>query len=247
MLPPDDQAEGDGVVHHADPQERHPGLPAPGQGAPHHRHDRPEDNRRQSHAQRDDRQGGQVPHGDLVEEERPAPQHRQQDQQCPFHRPHPELGANWRFRTLRGCHGSSCPGFAVAWYTPALPGSTRILRYSETAAGYREICGTARARNASSSAAPDRGRSPPLCRPCFHRRPVDPCDEHLHPCATVARQPGTERWPSGRRRTPGKCVGGKPSRGFESLSLRHLPPRKRSPDPALAGFFRYIRGLCGRG
>ena len=29
-----------------------------------------------------------------------------------------------------------------------------------------------------------------------------------------------ERWPSGRRRTPGKCVGGKPSPGFESLSLR---------------------------
>jgi hypothetical protein len=35
--------------------------------------------------------------------------------------------------------------------------------------------------------------------------------------------PSTERWPSGRRRTPGKCVGGKPSRGFESLSLRQTP------------------------
>src|SRR5690606_34282585 len=34
-----------------------------------------------------------------------------------------------------------------------------------------------------------------------------------------------ERWPSGRRRTPGKCVGGEPSQGFESLSLRHLPHR----------------------
>src|SRR6056297_3306286 len=33
-----------------------------------------------------------------------------------------------------------------------------------------------------------------------------------------------ERWPSGRRRTPGKCVGGKPSRGFESLPLRHYRP-----------------------
>ena len=33
----------------------------------------------------------------------------------------------------------------------------------------------------------------------------------------------SERWPSGRRRTPGKCVGGKPSPGFESLSLRHIP------------------------
>jgi hypothetical protein len=26
-----------------------------------------------------------------------------------------------------------------------------------------------------------------------------------------------------------------------------LPPRKRSPDPAAAGFFRCFRGLCGRG
>src|SRR6056297_2097959 len=32
----------------------------------------------------------------------------------------------------------------------------------------------------------------------------------------------TERWPSGRRRTPGTRVGGKPSPGFESLSLRHF-------------------------
>ena len=55
-----------------------------------------------------------------------------------------------------------------------------------------------------------------------------------------------ERWPSGRRRTPGKCVGGKPSRGFESLPLRHLPLRKRSPDPAAAGFFRCFRGLWER-
>ena len=29
-----------------------------------------------------------------------------------------------------------------------------------------------------------------------------------------------ERWPSGLRRTPGKCVEVKASRGFESLSLR---------------------------
>src|SRR6056297_306011 len=39
----------------------------------------------------------------------------------------------------------------------------------------------------------------------------------------ASRNRATERWPSGRRRTPGKCVGGKPSRGFESLSLRHYP------------------------
>ena len=45
------------------------------------------------------------------------------------------------------------------------------------------------------------------------------------PCNPSHIRP-TERWPSGRRRTPGKCVGGKPSPGFESLSLRHLPPSK---------------------
>ena len=31
-----------------------------------------------------------------------------------------------------------------------------------------------------------------------------------------------EGWPSGRRRTPGKCVYGKPYRGFESRPLRHI-------------------------
>src|SRR6056297_796047 len=55
----------------------------------------------------------------------------------------------------------------------------------------------------------------------------------------------SERWPSGRRRTPGKCVGGKPSRGFESLPLRHhhhCEPEVRS----LAGpfFFLVQRGLA---
>ena len=33
--------------------------------------------------------------------------------------------------------------------------------------------------------------------------------------------PSAETWPSGRRRSPAKGVGGKPSRGFESLRLRH--------------------------
>ena len=37
----------------------------------------------------------------------------------------------------------------------------------------------------------------------------------------VAKPPSTDRWPSGRRRTPGKCVGGEPSPWFESLSVRH--------------------------
>ena len=39
-----------------------------------------------------------------------------------------------------------------------------------------------------------------------------------HPEMLLSAAP--ERWPSGRRRTPGKCVDGEPSRGFESLSLR---------------------------
>ncbi len=65
----------------------------------------------------------------------------------------------------------------------------------------------------------------------------------LSPGANSTNRTLTERWPSGRRRTPGKCVGGKPSPGFESLSLRHLPPRKRSPDPAAAGFSFCSRGL----
>ena len=47
----------------------------------------------------------------------------------------------------------------------------------------------------------------------------------------------TEWWPSGRRHTPAKGADGKPSRGFESLPLRHLPPRKRSPDPGCGRIF----------
>src|SRR5262249_18153612 len=38
----------------------------------------------------------------------------------------------------------------------------------------------------------------------------------------------TEGWPSGLRRTLGKRVCGKPYRGFESHSLRHLDVRLRS-------------------
>jgi polyphosphate kinase len=34
---------------------------------------------------------------------------------------------------------------------------------------------------------------------------------------------------------------------FQRYVVRHLPSRKRSPDPAAAGFFRCFRGLCGRG
>ncbi|WP_369414251.1 transglutaminase N-terminal domain-containing protein [Albidovulum sediminis] len=35
--------------------------------------------------------------------------------------------------------------------------------------------------------------------------------------------------------------------GPQAHPLRHSPPRKRSPDPIDAGFFRCFRGLCGRG
>ena len=44
----------------------------------------------------------------------------------------------------------------------------------------------------------------------------------LSPLARVLSiQRALEGWPSGRRRTPGKCVYGKPYRGFESRPLRH--------------------------
>ena len=49
------------------------------------------------------------------------------------------------------------------------------------------------------------------------RRRIRPCKPRGDP-AHIRR---TDSWPSGRRRTPGKCVGGKPSRGFESLTVRH--------------------------
>ena len=39
---------------------------------------------------------------------------------------------------------------------------------------------------------------------------------------------------------------GAPISIFESGAIRHLTLRKRSPDPAEAGFFRCFRGLCGR-
>ena len=68
---------------------------------------------------------------------------------------------------------------------------------------------------------------------------VLPSDKIVHRSA--------ETWPSGRRRSPAKGVGPEGSRGFESLRLRHLPSRKRSPHPASTGFFRCFRGLCGLG
>ena len=42
---------------------------------------------------------------------------------------------------------------------------------------------------------------------------------NIDPRAPCARE--KDRWPSGRRRTPGTRVGGQPSRGFESHPVRH--------------------------
>ncbi len=50
----------------------------------------------------------------------------------------------------------------------------------------------------------------------------------LETIAGIATLDPLEGWPSGRRRTLGVRVCGKPYRGFESLSLRHL--RERRPD-----------------
>lgn len=69
---------------------------------------------------------------------------------------------------------------------------------------------------------------------------VCPCTPPQFP----ATQPHKDRWPSGRRRTPGKCVGGEPSRGFESLSVRQQPP---SPSIILVspGFCLAFPGVSG--
>ena len=48
----------------------------------------------------------------------------------------------------------------------------------------------------------------------------------------------TERWPSGRRRSPAKGVYPNRYRGFESLSLRHI---KKPARHRLAGFFIWRR------
>ena len=68
------------------------------------------------------------------------------------------------------------------------------------------------------------------------------------PAPLNAKPRPTDRWPSGRRRTPGKCVGGRPSPGFESLSVRHFQIRSDFPSsyltkdllarPASGAFYR---------
>ena len=69
------------------------------------------------------------------------------------------------------------------------------------------------------------------------RRAVGTCVS----CTEAAKEHSPERWPSGRRRTPGTRVGGKPSPGFESLSLRqphfaNLRPESSSGDAVFPQF-----------
>jgi hypothetical protein len=90
-------------------------------------------------------------------------------------------------------------------------------------------------------AGPSRG-----CRKKVYRFTLRPCHAlALRSASVCAIPPRTDSWPSGRRRTPGKCVGGEPSRGFESLTVRHLPSRKRSADQS-AGFSS-LNGFRGWG
>ena len=60
---------------------------------------------------------------------------------------------------------------------------------------------------------------------------------------TGCKAGNAERWPSGRRRTPGTRVGGNPSPGFESLSLRQFPLSQSIEDPKWGSFFRIQMGL----
>ena len=59
-----------------------------------------------------------------------------------------------------------------------------------------------------------------------HNAPFSPCRTGL-----PRINPQSEMWPSGRRHTPAKGADGEPSRGFESLRLRHLPPTKEFSRP----------------
>ena len=74
------------------------------------------------------------------------------------------------------------------------------------------------------------------------RRAVGTCAS----CAEAAKEHPSERWPSGRRRTPGTRVGGKPSPGFESLSLRqpHFVKLRHVPSSGDAGFPQFGCQVC---
>src|SRR2546423_9292725 len=65
------------------------------------------------------------------------------------------------------------------------------------------------------------------------RMPYSPCKKPHAP----SREGSAEEWPSGLRRTLGKRVCGKPYRGFESHSLRHLSVQ---PVAVSSRFFQKI-------
>ncbi len=67
-----------------------------------------------------------------------------------------------------------------------------------------------------------------------------PC---FHPAVRIDTPP--EWWPSGRRHTPAKGAGGKPSRGFESLPLRHIQILNPSMAPTGA-FLLFVSKGVGR-
>ena len=69
--------------------------------------------------------------------------------------------------------------------------------------------------------------------------------ERACPAPIESLTPSAERWPSGRRRAPAKGVGGEPSRGFESLPLRHLHIANPKTGPS-RGLFLYVpKGFAG--
>ena len=96
---------------------------------------------------------------------------------------------------------------------------------------------------------PGIGKCSPGHRALTAKASKTPCFQGAQPISTRA-----ERWPSGRRRTPAKGVGGEPSRGFESLPLRQPIPTFSLPVisrtilplfPRLAEPCRVKRLRCG--
>ncbi len=70
--------------------------------------------------------------------------------------------------------------------------------------------------------APEPGHAGPACAPARWGKGARREKNALNSKAFVRTRALPERWPSGRRRSPAKGVGGQPSRGFESLPLRHF-------------------------
>ena len=103
-------------------------------------------------------------------------------------------------------------------------------------------------RAGTRPAAPDTSASCPTSRKGIprrrHRQRARRCPPPCARAPSYSRRRTTERWPSGRRRTPGKCVGGKPPRGFESRSLRHLHIANPKRGPLWGLFSFCFKGVC---